>query len=407
MLFNSSRKWNRAATRSIPFQERKSPLRGILDLAAGRYPRFLFGGGLSQWLPVFHFHETHPKVLEPYFQYLAENGYRTVTSDQIAAFVLRGVHPGPKSVALCFDDAWSSLWVFAAPLLRKYDLQAIAYVSPDRVPSAPVPRRQWDGTNTPDIEITLDRTEGLFATWSELRVMHESGHLDIQAHSWRHAMVFASDEVADFIQPRRREHPHAIPLVDTPAGLRFAAREDLGAPLYATRSRLSDVRRWIAPDAFDGCIRHVQANGGASFFQRETWQAELRTCVEQARPGQWESEPERNAAIREELARARARLEAELGKQIHHMCFPWAIAGKAAVRLAKETGYQTAFADRLWGARAVRPGDPPHQLMRLKHPLICCLPGKQRTWFFGRKPNRASHGLELGPIFLPTAPNPP
>lgn len=405
MLFNSSRKRNRAATRSIPFQERKSPLRGILDLAAGRYPRFLFGGGLGQWLPVFHFHETHPKALEPYFQYLAENGYRTVTSDQIAAFVLRGVHPGPKSAALCFDDAWSSLWVYAVPLLQKYNLHAIAYVSPDRVPSSPAPRRQWDSPNTPDVEIALDRTEGLFSTWSELRAMHASGRLDIQAHSWRHAMVFASDEVADFIQPYHQEHPHAIPLVDTPDGLRFAAREDLGAPLYATRSRLSDVRRWIAPDAFAGCIRHVQANGGALFFQRAAWRAELRACVAQARPGRWESEPERDSAIREELARARARLEAELGKQIHHMCFPGAIAGKAAVRLAAETGYQTAFADRLWGARAVRHGDPPHQLMRLKHPLIFCLPGKQRTWFFGRKPNSASHGLELGPILLPTDAN--
>jgi len=392
---------------SIPFQERKSPFRGMLDLAAGRYPRFLFGGGLGQWLPVFHFHEAHAKALEPYFQYLAENGYRTVTSDQIAAYVLRGVHPGPRSVALCFDDAWSSLWVCAAPLLQKYNLQAIAYVSPDRVPSAPALRRQWGGSDIPGAGIALDRTERLFATWSELRAMHESGHIDIQAHSLRHARVFASDEATGFIQPCHREHPHMIPLVDAPDGLRFAASEDLGAPLYATRARLSDVRRWIAPDAFAGCIRHVQANGGASFFQRAAWQAELRACVAQARPGQWESEPERNAAIREELARARALLEAELGKPIHHMCFPWAIAGKAAVRLAKETGYHTAFADRLWGARAVRPGDPPHQLMRLKHPLIFCLPGKKRTWFFGRKPNRASHGLELGPILLPTAPNTP
>ena len=407
MFFDSICKRNCAATRSIPFQERKSPLRGILDLTTGRYPRFLFGGGLGQWLPVFHFHEAHPKALEPYFQYLVENGYRTVTSDQIAAFVLRSVHPGPKSVALCFDDAWSSLWVCAAPLLQKYNLQAIAYVSPGRVPAAPAPRRQWDGTNTPDVAIALDRTEPFFSTWGELRAMHAGGLLDIQAHSLRHALVFASDEVAGFIQPRRREHPHTIPLVDTPDGLRFAASEDLGAPLYATRSRLSDVRRWIAPDAFAGCIRHVQANGGASFFQREAWQAELRACVAQARPGRWESEPERNAAIREELARARARLEAELGKQIHHMCFPRAVAGKAALRLAAETGYQTAFADRLWGARAVRPGDPPYQLMRLKHPLIFCLPGKQRTWFFGRKPNSASHGLELGPILLPTSPNTP
>jgi len=401
MLFNSTRKRHRIATCALPFQERKSPCRGILDLATGRYPRFLFGGDIGQWLPVFHFHETHPKSLEPYLLYLAENGYRTVTSDQIAALVLRGMHPGPKSVALCFDDAWSSLWVCALPLLQKYSLNAIAYVSPDRVPAISAPRRQGDSASIPGSGITLDRTEPFFSTWSELRAMHASGRVDIQAHSWRHAMVFASDEVIGFIKPQYREHPHTIPLVDAPDGLRFVTNTDLGAPLYPTRSRFSDVQRWIAPDAFANCIRHVQANGGASFFQREAWQAELRTCVDQSRTGRWESAPARDAAIREEMARARALLEAGLGKQIHHMCFPWAIAGKAALRLAAETGYQTAFADRLWGARAVRHGDPPYQLMRLKHRFIFCLPGKKRTWFFGHKSNSASHGLELGPILLP------
>ena len=49
----------------VPLQERKSPIRGVLDLVTGRYPSFLFGGGLGSWLPVFHFHGVHPDSLEP------------------------------------------------------------------------------------------------------------------------------------------------------------------------------------------------------------------------------------------------------------------------------------------------------------------------------------------------------
>ena len=42
---------------SIPFGERGGTARGLLDLATGCYPAFLFGGGLGDLLPVFHFHD--------------------------------------------------------------------------------------------------------------------------------------------------------------------------------------------------------------------------------------------------------------------------------------------------------------------------------------------------------------
>lgn len=388
---------------AIPWQERKSPIRGALDLATGRYPRFLFGCGLGSALPVFHFHGAHPDALEPYFRFLSDNGYRTATSDAIADLVLRGRHPGPRTVALCFDDAWSSLWIVAAPLLEKYGFQAIAYVSPARISDAATPRAQHPGGPLPADRAAMDRDDPAFCTWPELKALDASGRVDVQAHSWRHAKVFASDAVVDFIRPGHRVQPHDVPLLDTSEGLRFATREDLGAPLYGVRARLSDAYRWIAPEAFADCVGRVRDGGGAAFFDRPTWRDELRSCVRQARPGRWETDAERETAIAEELGRAREILEQRLGKEVRHMCFPWAIAGTTAVRLAKQVGFQTAFADRLGGARAVHPGDPPFQLMRLKHPLIFCLPGKGRTWFFGRRPPEASRGLDERPSLLPPA----
>jgi len=380
---------------TIPFQERKTRLRGVLDLASGCYPRFLFGGSLGKYLPVFHFHESHPEFLEPYFNYLSENGYRTVDSDAIAALVHRGVHPGPRSVAICFDDAWASLWVVVAPLLKRYGLQAITYVSPGRVPSLADPRPQWDG-KLPFDRSGIDRSEIPFTTWTELRLLHNSGLVDIQAHSWRHAMIYSDARVIDFLKPDQKDHPHHFPLVDTPYGSRFISPLDLGAPIYATRSRLSDARRWMAPGAFSACTSMVRSRGGADFFNQSGWRNELLSCVNQSGIGRWESCEERDAQILEELVRARELLEAELHtKKVKHMCFPWAIAGQKAVNLSRDAGYETAFSDRLWGARAVRQGDPPYQLMRLKHQMIFCLPGKGRSWFFGKAPAHAATGLLL------------
>ncbi len=391
---------------AIPLQERKSPVRGVLDLATGRYPRFLFGGDLGSWLPVFHFHGAHPESLEPYLRRLAENGYRTVTSEAVADLVLRGAHPGPRSVVLCFDDAWSSLWIVAAPLLAKYGLRAIAYASPARVADASAPRPQHPGGPLPPGLAALDRTEPMFCTWSELKALDSSGLVDVQAHSWRHAKVFASSAITGFLRPGLRAQPHEMPLLDAPEGLRFPVREDLGAPLYAARSRLSDAFRWIAPEAHAAGVRHARDNGGDGFFARPDWADDLRTVVRRAPPGRWETEAERDAAIEEELARGRGLLEQRLGKKITQMCFPWAVAGRTAIRLASKVGFETAFADRLGGARAVRAGDPPFHLMRLKHPLIFCLPGRGRTWFFGRRPAGAARGLDAQPVPLPSARSP-
>src|SRR5690242_20126993 len=96
---------------SVPFEERGGPIRGCLDLLSGRYPRFVFGGRLgADLLPVFHFHDVTAADLDAKLCYLADNGYRTVQADEVAAFARRERRLDDRHVALCFDDAWASLW---------------------------------------------------------------------------------------------------------------------------------------------------------------------------------------------------------------------------------------------------------------------------------------------------------
>ena len=96
-------------TTRVPFDERGGVLRGAMDLAAGRYPWFLFGGPIGDLLPVFHFHDVTRATLEPQLRYLAENGYRAVNAADIAAYARRETARGGRRVAICFDDAWTSL----------------------------------------------------------------------------------------------------------------------------------------------------------------------------------------------------------------------------------------------------------------------------------------------------------
>lgn len=366
----------------IPFPERNTPWRGVLDLATGCYPRFLFGGGLGRWLPVFHFHEATPQGLEPYLVYLAENGYRTVTSEAVAAYVRRGIHPGAKSVVLCFDDAWASLWTVAAPLLRKHGLQAITYVSPARVPELATPRPTLESPE--GAPAGVDDSATPFAAWCELKALHASGTIDVQAHTLRHTMVFADAVVGGFVQPGFMRHPHLYPLVDTGAGERYLTPADLGAPLYTQRSRYSTALRYDNPAAFEACTRQVRERGGAAYFETPGWERELRGLAASF-AGRQETPEQRDAAMRADLAEARETLNARLATDtVRHMCFPWAIASVPGEVAAAMAGYDTAFGDRMFGGRSVLPGDPPYRLMRLKHQHLYALPGRGRRTLLSR-----------------------
>src|SRR5262245_51971513 len=95
---------------SVPFGERGGALRGVVDLVCGRLPRFVFGGSVGALVPVFHFHAERHDVLAPRLRYLRDNGYRTLRADELAAVARRQRPAGHREVALCFDDAWATVW---------------------------------------------------------------------------------------------------------------------------------------------------------------------------------------------------------------------------------------------------------------------------------------------------------
>lgn len=335
-----------------PFAERGGPVRGVLDLVTGCYPAFLFGGSVGDQLPVFHLHEVTREWLEPRLQYLAENDYRTVTCDDIARLVVDGVRPGPKSIALTFDDAWTSAYDVAYPLLKQYGMRAVLFAIPARVAD--------DGGASP------------FVTWPELRELDASGVFDVQSHTRSHAMIFSGSEIVDFVSPAFAREP----LLNRPL-----EADGLGTPLYPRRSRMSDAVRFHADEAAAGrCRRHVAEHGGGAFFERADWRQALRAVANGAR-GRFESDAERTATIRAELADGRAILAERLGKTVAHVAMPWGIAGDVARDAVEATGHVLCFAERPLRRRGVRAHDDRFHLMRLNGKFITCLPGRGRTWF--------------------------
>lgn len=361
---------------AVPFNERGGRLRGVLDFVSGRFPAFVFGGGVGEdLLPVFHFHDESREDLEPKLRYLAENGYRTVTSDEIVRFVDGSRGAGPPQVALCFDDVWASVWTVAAPLLKQYGQNAIVYAIPGRIEDAP------DCRPIPSNGRGVDGPP--FATWPELRALHASGLIDVQSHTYSHSRIFCSGTVAGYVTPEFETTPllNRPQIADTPS-LRFLRPADLGAPLYAARSRMSAAARVsVDPAVQDRCVAHVARGGGRAFFGKPSWRSELDAIARDAKPQQ-ELPAARQKAIEDELDRGRAVLNERLAaRSVNHVCLPWGVSSGDTEAALRRLGFSSAFANRLRGVHAVKRGDDRYWLKRLPNKYIFRLPGRgRRLW---------------------------
>ena len=283
---------------------------GMLD---GTYPRFVMGNDIGDELPVFYFHEAYPASFERQLEYLKTNGYRTWISEDLSGrHSLTG-----KEVMLTFDDGLSDIYNSVWPLLKQFDFQIVAFISPF-----------WIGT------------EGIL-NWEQVEEMHDSGHVDFQSHSHSHEVIPVSPEVVDFF---RSVHTQ-MSRWDLPLSNRSDSRiwPDLGAPIYQYDSGLCDKKKFI-PDADleSECIRFIENHGGSDFFQRWNWRDRLMKIVRSRRINpRYETDRDQESRIRFQLEESKRQIESRLrDKKVTAFAYPHHVQGKITGRLLAETGYR-------------------------------------------------------------------
>jgi peptidoglycan/xylan/chitin deacetylase (PgdA/CDA1 family) len=350
----------------------------VEGLLLRRYPAFVLGdAGLAAGdeIPAFAFHDEDEEQLLPMLEFLAANGYRTLTADEYLARRGRCPPSGDREVLLTFDDGHVRLFRVAFPALRRLGLQAVAYVVPGRVPEP-----AGDGGPVRDL-----------CDWAELAIMHDSGVIDVQSHSHLHHSIAISDRIVDFVRPGLVLSflgSDLAPLAPEgpDAGDRPAAAPQPGTPVHPWGARYGARPAWReASEVARACAAEV-APHGAAYFARRGWRARLHAVAAAARRagarGGFESAAEQRAAILADLEAARGTIERRLsGKHVRHFCYPWYQGSPLAARLAREAGMLT----HAWGS--VRPGfaagpDAPLAIRRLPPALLWRLPGR------GRRPLR-------------------
>ena len=367
----------------------------VCSLFLRNAPEFVYARSaltLEGQIPVFTFHSASPSVFRRQCEYLAINGYRTLSSDELLYALQHPGHRARKSIVITFDDGLKTVWSVAYPILKKYGFKAVCFLIPGCIPSAGSSRptlddvergkAQWNEVADPGVGTAA------LMNWAEIRALHDSGIVDFQSHTLYHHLVPVSDRIFDFFNPEYDTHFYGnihIP-VYTDAGKDLFARNPLfGMPIYHAQPRMQAHRRYFEDEAVRHlCVQYVSEHGGREFFQQRTWRRHLSRlvsdyCANRARKGRYETSDERDREVMEDLRRSKEMIEWKLpGKNVTHLCYPWYEAARFAIDASRAVGFQANYFGTVWGKATNRPGDDPFRIVRLEGYFLERLPGEGR-----------------------------
>lgn len=346
-------------------------LRTLARISRTRYPGFVLGLPLSRReIPVFIYHDVETAAFASDLEFLRRNNYRTLGLHEYLAARAGRVRPG-RSVLLTFDDARKSFEAVALPLLRQFDARAVLFAPTYWMQS---PQRALDD---------------LFMSWEQLRTCAESGHVDVQSHAHRHALVAISSQVVDFANPSALAR---FDIYDWP--MRFVDSQDelgkpaLGTPVYRAAPLLSAQGRYLENgDVTRKCREFVQRHGGPEFFAQPDWRMQLeRVFEEQARgaPGRFMDADLFERLVASEFDLCREEFKRHLGYAPHCIAYPWHLGSTSSLQQARRAGLQAAFGVAMdYRAERHRARLPIPVYGRLKSDWLQFLPGAQRASIVG------------------------
>lgn len=269
---------------------------------------------------------------------LVEKGFQTVGLADLHDH-MSGQRLLPNNcIVLTFDDGYLDNWVNAVPLLRKYGLRATVYVTPEFVDRCSEPR-----SNT---------AVAGFMNWDELRAADSEGILDVQCHALTHTWYFAGPSVVDIHRPLAispypwlfwNARPDRKPYYIVENQQKYVP---WGQPVFEHEKSL--IVRQFTPQTTEVKKIHefVATQGGAEFFERHAWRAELTSRFPVLGdagefPGSIESDDDYRERVFHELTTSRQILERELRKAVEFLSWPGGGVNQTALELAKQAGFKS------------------------------------------------------------------
>ncbi len=153
-------------------------LYSITDNLIGIYA--VTSSGHSVCVPIIMYHQVKnqgfgkdcisPYEFESDLAYLSKNNYHTITMSDLISYVYEETPLPDNPIILTFDDGYLSTYHYVYPLLKQYDMKIVVSIV---------------GKSIDDFSRVEDnRINYAHLTWDNLREMQDSGHVEVQNHTY-------------------------------------------------------------------------------------------------------------------------------------------------------------------------------------------------------------------------------
>ena len=313
-----------------------------------------------QNIPVVYFHSIGPinqewkrnfltLELDSFIEilnYLSEN-YTTISLRKYWE-IRNGLCESVKNpIVITFDDGYLDNWIWAFPELKKLGLKATLFISPEFIDTKNGIRPNLDdyenGRSSMD-----EITQWGFLSWDELRIMEESGLIDVQSHTMSHSTNFVSDKIIDFHHPGVdilykicNLFPDIKPYYI--GDKNFENLLPYGYPLFEEKSAIVARKVNINEDFINECIQVLRGYNFNSYHFEGAWKRikpvyqsyKLKDAIVTSR----ETEEEYIERLKYEIIGSKEKIEEKLDKQVDFLCWPHGYNNIVAHEMAIGTGY--------------------------------------------------------------------
>jgi Polysaccharide deacetylase len=252
-----------------------------------------------------------------------------------------------NALVITIDDGFLDNWIWAFPLLKKYQVKATIFVCPEFIDREEVIRPNLENYWNNKVGIN-DLMKWGYLSWPELRKMIASGWIDIQSHTMSHTKYTVSDKLTGFhhpgndcLYPVGNKYPLLKPYHISDSS--FEKLIPYGYPLFEEMSSVCAHIVTINNEFKDACIKKLSGYNFADYSFNATFKKtgdlykhfkDTNTLVTGV-----EKEEAYLERLNYEIAGSKKILEEKLNKPVEFLCWPHGDNSEQAHEVAVKAGY--------------------------------------------------------------------
>lgn len=311
----------------------------------------LFKGWVLDWLTM------KLRFFEDQMAYLQQHNYQSIFLEGWLSY-RQGKKAAPgNEVCLTMDDGLLDNWVYAFPMAKKYGQKLTLFVSPECVDPRDIVRPTLDDVWSGEIEEKELEARG-YMSWNEIKLMQDSGYVDVQCHTMTHAKYVKSSKLAGYyyggykgLHTILNANPSMRPYYIADAD--FESRLPLGTPIFEETSSVVTKRHFINPDYVQEVTTLAKNYDFEDIGQRVVFEKKAQR-IHQAYSdignllAYVEEEENFQRRLNYEIVQSKAVIEEKLEKTVEFMSWPYGDNSHQAHRMAKENGYLATTSGKMY-----------------------------------------------------------